>query len=125
MTFKMTVVENVEEGATRLSTEEVSFRAPGASMVQTQMRLSDHGTCERYFFVELPHGYCNPRDFANRSSLAAILSGQLEIKTSDGQVRVLSAGDTLALRDTAFDAPSRTITVVSKEPVRALVIQIE
>jgi len=125
MTLKMTVVENTDEDATTLSIEEIHFRTSSAAMAQAPIGLSEHTACKRYFFVEFPKGYCDERGFATRTSVCAILSGRLEIKTSDNEVCILTAGDTLALRDIAFEAPTRVITVLSDEPVRALIIQLE
>ena len=120
--MKMMTVFNDPEGETRFGEETVDLRA---GPMHVEARHSAPEACKRFYFSELSPGYTSSDDFAGRRQVCVLISGQLEVRTTNDEASVIEPGAVVRLEDTGYEMPGRSMRVIGNEPVRVLVVQLE
>lgn len=123
--MKILTVVNDTNGKTRFGEETVEFRVGNIGQLPGTARNSPTETCKRFYLTEMDPGYSSTKDFSARRQVCVVLSGHLEVRSAEGDVRVLVPGDVVRLEDTAFEAPGRSMCVQGDAPARVLVLQLE
>lgn len=118
-------VSNSEQGGTQIGRETVDLKSGSNDFLRNSLSISTSSNCSRYFFSELPVGYSSERDFAAKKQLCVLLSGRVEIGTSDRDATEVEVGDVILLADTDYRSPSRSIRVIGNRPARILTVQLE
>lgn len=121
----ITTFLNDSKGGTTFGSEPVEFHAGEADFLTATVLMSSAKPCKRYFFSELPPGYTSKGDFSSRRQLCVLLSGQLVVVSSSGDVQQFEAGDVIRLEDTEYETPARSVRVTSSCAARVLSVQID
>ncbi len=111
-----------DEGQAELSDEAIELKQDDHQILG-QFLLSQHESCERFMFLELPVGWCKEFVYTDRRQLCVRLSGQICFKTSDGSIATLSTGDVWRYRDK--NTTGLTAEVVGEDPVTCLLVQLD
>ncbi|WP_297771260.1 hypothetical protein [uncultured Roseovarius sp.] len=125
MTMRITTFSNDGKGGTRFGHETLDLHAGLSDFLANSPMMSSAQTCKRYFFTELPAGYSSSKDFSSRRQLCVLLSGELELISSAGDVETFAVGDVIRLDDTDYETPGRAIRVTGENPARILAVQID
>lgn len=120
--MKMLKVFNDAEGETRFGQETIELRA---GPLHVSSRNSAPEACKRFYFSELSPGYQSTNDFAGRRQVCVLISGQLELRTTNDEAIVFEPGAIVRLEDTAYESPGRSMRVIGNEPARILFVQLE
>lgn len=124
-TMRITTFSNDGEGGTTFGNEKVELRGSYNDVLGEYLMLSGSRSCKRYFFSELPPGFSSSKDFSSRRQLCVLLSGEIELTSSSGDVRHFVAGDVILLEDIDYEPPGRTIRITGEHPARVLSVQID
>lgn len=125
MAMRITTFSNDGKGGTKFGHEAINLNVGLSDFLATSPMMSSAQPCKRYFFTELPPGYSSSKDFSSRRQLCVLLSGEVELRSSAGDVEQLSAGAVLRLDDTDYENPSREIRVIGDQAARILAVQID
>jgi len=123
--MEIVTFQNASAGGTVFGRETVTLQPGISDFLATSPLMSAAHPCKRYFFSELPPGYHSSKDFSSRRQLCVLLSGEIEVMSTEGQTERFEAGDVLRLDDTDFQTPGRTVRVTGDGPARILSVQIE
>ena len=124
-TMRIATFLNDGQGGTKLGEEKVELRGSYNDVLGASLMLSGSRPCKRYFFSELPPGFSSSNDFSSRRQLCVLLSGEIELKSSTGDVRHFVAGDVILLEDIDYEPPGRAIFIKGEHPARVLSVQID
>lgn len=122
--MQIVTFSNDGKGGTKFGHEKVDLHT-GLNTLATAPMMSPAQSCKRYFFMELPLGHASIRDFSCRSQICVLLSGELELMSSTGDVERFEAGAVMRLDDTDYENPGRAIRVIGDQPARILTVQLE
>jgi len=124
-TMRITTFSNDGQGGTVFGDERVELRKSYNDILGAAIMMSGSRPCKRYFFSELPPGFSSAKDFSSRRQLSILLSGEIELTSSTGDVRQFVAGDVILLEDTDYELPGRAIRITGEHPARVLSVQID
>ena len=125
MTMRITTFSNDGKGGTKFGHETVELHAGLSDFLTNSPMMSTAQTCKRYFFTELPPGYSSSNDFSSRRQLCVLLSGDLQLISTSGDVESFATGDVILLDDTDYETPGRKIRVTGEQAARILSVQID
>jgi len=125
MTMRIATFSNDGKGGTVFGEEAVDLHTGLSDFLATSPMMSSAQPCKRYFFTELAPGFTSSKDFSSRRQLCVLLSGDVELISSAGDVERLSAGAVIRLDDTDYENPGRAIRVVGDQAARILSVQID
>ncbi|NHQ75789.1 hypothetical protein HAT86_15155 [Roseovarius gahaiensis] len=125
MTMRIVTFLNDGNGGTKLGYKPVELHGPENFLSGTSLMMSDSYPCKRYFFSEIPPGYSSSKDFSSRRQLCVLLSGEIELTSSTGDVQNFVAGNVILLEDVDYERPGRTIRITSEYAARVLAIQLD
>ena len=123
--MEIVTFQNDNAGGTVFGRETVTLQPGLSDFLATSPLMSAAQPCKRYFFSELAAGYYSRKDFSSRRQICVLLSGELEVTSTEGQTERFVAGDVLRLDDTDFQTPGRTVRVTGECPARILSVQID
>ena len=124
-TMRITTFSNDGQGGTVFGDEKMELRKSYNDILGAAIMMSGSRPCKRYFFSELPPGFSSNKDFSSRRQLSILLSGEIELTSSAGDVRQFVAGDVILLEDTDYELPGRAIRITGEHPARVLSVQID
>ncbi|MFO7759729.1 MAG: hypothetical protein R6V26_14865 [Roseovarius sp.] len=124
-TMRITTFLNDGQGGTHFGEEKVELRGSCNDLLGAALMMSGSRPCKRYFFSELPPGFSSSKDFSSRRQLCALLSGEIELTSSTGDVRHFVAGDVILLEDIDYEPPGRAMRITGQHPARVLSVQID
>jgi len=124
-TMRITTFSNDGQGGTVFGDEKMELRKSYNDILGAAIMMSGSRPCKRYFFSELPPGFSSNKDFSSRRQLSILLSGEIELTSSTGDVRQFVAGDVILLEDTDYELPGRAIRITGEHPARVLSVQID
>lgn len=122
--MQIATFSNDDKGGTVFGQVKLDLQK-GLNTQATAAMMSSAQSCKRYFFMELPPGYASNKDFSCRSQLCVLLSGEVELTSSAGEVQRFDIGAVIRLDDTDYENPGRAIRVVGDQAARILSVQIE
>lgn len=96
---------------------EVDFAPPAPSVF-----LSTFHRASRYVFFLVPPGWFGDWHPAPHKQIFFFLSGKLEIKVSDGEIRLFGPGSVMQLDDT--EGQGHVTRVIGDEEVLAAIVQL-
>ena len=85
--------------------------------------VSEPWTGPRFLFLRAPAGWTGDWHTAPKRQFFLILSGEAEVKASDGEVRTFAAGSVLLLEDTS--GKGHDTNIGSKEDFEAAIVQLK
>ena len=100
-TMKITRVEACADGGSRFVDIEIPWSVERDDGLGHRLRLSTPYASPAVQFVELPAGMEQDWHHAPATQLVVVLSGVLEVETTDGERRRWRAGDALLPADTS------------------------
>ena len=124
-TMRITTFSNDGQGGTHFGDERVELRGSYNDFLEAALMMSGSRLCKRYFFSELPPGFSSSKDSSSRRQLCVLLSGEIELTSSTGDVRQFVAGDVILLEDIDYEPPGRAIFIKGEHPARVLSVQID
>ena len=89
-----------EAGESRWGETEIDFNWVDYAPPAPPMGATDPGTATGYVLLQVPAGWDGGRHNTPVRQIAVILSGEVEIETSDGEARRFGAGGIFAMEDT-------------------------
>jgi len=125
MTMRIVTFFNDGNGGTQFGSKPVELHGPENDIEGTSLTMSGSRPCKRYFFSEIPPGFSSSTDFSSRSQLCVLLSGEIELTSSSGDVKHFVAGDVILLEDVDYDPPGRMMRITSEHAARVLAVQID
>jgi|GEM_PF-2218317 len=125
MTMRIVTFFNDGNGGTQFGYKPVELHGPEKDLNGTALTMSDSHPCKRYFFSEIPPGFSSSRDFSSRSQLCVLLSGEIALTSSSGDVKNFVAGDVILLEDVDYEPPGRMMRITSEHAARVLAVQID
>lgn len=111
-----------ESGASHFGTTVIDLEASDFAPPAPPFAVSTPVAAERVIWFSVPVGWTGDWHPAPHDQLYIQSSGQLEVTVSDGEIRVLSAGNVLWTRDT-FGIGHRS-RVVGDQPAVGLFVQL-
>ena len=117
--MKITRFYTTEHGESRFSEIDIPIDYQREDLDGNVVLLSKAFNSPRVRFVELPEGYDHDWHNAPRRQIVILLSGVVEVRTSDNQIRQWGAGDVMLADDVsgkghqtrAIDGPVRMVYV--------------
>lgn len=125
MAMRITTFSNDGKGGTKFGHEAVDLNVGLSDFLATSPMMSSAQSCKRYFFTELPPGYSSRKDFSSRRQLCVLLSGEIELTSTTGDVQHFVAGDVILLEDVDYELPGRMMRITSEHAARVLAVQID
>src|SRR6056297_3026557 len=125
MAMRITTFSNDGKGGTEFGHEAINLNVGLSDFLATSPMMSSAQPCKRYFFSEIPPGYSSSKDFSSRRQLCVLLSGEIELTSSTGDVQNFVAGNVILLEDVDYERPGRTIRITSEYAARVLAIQLD
>jgi len=125
MTMRIATFSNDGKGGTRFGHDTVELNAGLSDFLATSPMMSSAQPCKRYFFTQLPSGFSSSKDFSARRQICVLLSGEVELTSSAGEVERFNAGAVIRLDDTDYENPGRSIRVIGDQAAHILSLQVE
>ena len=98
--FRYTRLYSDSDGESHFSDEEINFELADLAPPAPPISVSDMIKAEGVLFVSSPSDWYGDWHPAPRRQFFFVLSGELEVEVSDGEVRRFSNGDVILLEDT-------------------------
>jgi len=123
--MEIVTFQNDSAGGTVFGRETVTLQPGISDFLSTSPLMSAAQPCKRYFFSELAAGYYSRKDFSSRRQICVLLSGEIELTSSSGDVKHFVAGDVILLEDVEYEPPGRAMRITSEHAARVLAVQID
>jgi hypothetical protein len=120
---KYTRVYTDDEGETHFEDVTIDFFSVDFAPPAPALNLSGFSESKKYGFVNAPIGWFGDWHPTPKRQVFVYISGTIEAKVSDGEVRVFGPGSVTLLEDTT--GKGHTSRVIGDQEVYAIVIQLE
>jgi hypothetical protein len=115
-------IHDGDDGETHFAEVEVAFAQVDLAPPAPLFNVSTPRPARAFTFVHLPVGWYGDQHPAPRRLLWVFLSGDLEIETSDGELRRFTGGDLVLAEDTT--GKGHVSRVVGSDDFRAITIEL-
>lgn len=112
-----------EKGETHFEDVEIELLPVDFAPPAPALNLSTFIDAKKYCFINAPTGWHGDWHPAPKRQVIVYISGKIEAKVSDGEVRVFGPGSVTLVEDTT--GKGHTSRVVGDEEVLGLVVQLE
>ena len=120
MEIKYTKIFSDKEGETHFKDIEIELESVDFAPPAPHLKLSSFNPATQYAFGVAPSGWLGDWHPTPRRQILFYLSGEVEVKVSDGEVRRFGAGSIVLLEDT-IEKGHMSKVVGSRENVAAIV----
>lgn len=120
---KYTRVYTDENGETHFDDVEIELLPVDFAPPAPALNLSAFTEAKKFGFVNAPIGWYGDWHPAPKRQVFVYISGKIEAKVSDGEVRVFGPGSVTLLEDTT--GKGHTSRVIGDQEVLSVVIQLE
>jgi len=112
-----------DDGESRFDTVEIPMVLEDFAPPADPLYVSTPKTATRYVRIQLPVGWDGESHPSPRRQILFCLAGAMEVIASSGETRSVTVGDSWLMADT--HGKGHITRVTSKDPVEAVIVQLE
>ena len=121
--MKVLRIRSDDRGESHFDTGEISLTLREFAPPAAALYVSEEQRASGYQLIRLPAGWVGAPHPAPYRQMFFCLAGTLDVTSSDGETRTISAGDAFLIEDTSGKGHSTLVT--SNAPVDAVLVRVD